>query len=86
MTEQFEVEYNGSKLLVEAKCSKTFDKYMGANTCEVDIVSVHIIHDIDNLEEVQLDDNELDEVASIVAYMFMDVWVADGQSNPNTLH
>ena len=72
MIEQFEIDYKGSKLLIEAKCSKTDDKYNGSNTCEIDIVSAYIIHDLDRVEEIALNETETDEITSMLAYTYMD--------------
>lgn len=72
MIEQFEIDYNGYKLLIEARCSKVEDKYTGSNTCEVDIISAYIIHDLNNLEQITLDDAETDKLTSMIAYMYVE--------------
>ena len=76
MADEYEITYKGKNYIVEADCSKSDDHYIGSNTFDIDIKSVKklTVNILDEYEEedVDLDDIDLNYLASELAYICAD--------------
>ena len=72
MTEEYEMVYKGKNYIVEADWRKSDDHYIGSNTFDINIVSVKEVVSDWNEVEVELDELDVSELASELAYIVAD--------------
>lgn len=71
-SQEIEITFKGNHLLVEFTCEPIDDMYSPNQTVGVDLISIMKVNSVGVLEDIELDDSDLTQIACDVATLCAD--------------